>query len=135
MRATLVARETIGYIWPQVEQYILKAFDVPCDEPAESVIKDLETGDAHLWVAHDARGIKGAAIARRILLINGRQIYQVIACGGEEMPTWVSSGLKSIERFAKDNDCSAVRLSDRPGWKFLERSGYKEPFCILEKAL
>lgn len=134
MRSTLVARDTIDFIWPQIEKYILAAFSVPCDEPANSAIKDLYTGDAHLWVAHDRTGIKGAAIARLLILQNQKKIYQVVACGGEDMPRWIDC-LRDIEKFAKQNGCKALRISGRPGWKMLKNRGYAEPFVILDKGL
>lgn len=134
MRATLVSPDTVSYIWPQVERFIRPAFDVPCDEPADSAIDDIHSGDAHLWVAHNKAGVWGAAIARLLLLENKKKVYQVIACGGEQMSEWIDC-LSAMEKFAKQSGCYALRISGRPGWKMLKSRGYKEPFIILEKGL
>ena len=134
MRCTLVAKENISYAFSLVEKFLRPAFDVPCDELFDSALKDLFTGDAHLWVAHDKTGVLGAAISRLLILQNKKKICQVVACGGKEMPLWIGC-LGHIEKFAKQNDCKALRISGRPGWKLLKAHGYQEPFIILEKGL
>ncbi len=135
MRSTLVARDAIGYILPQVEQYIRAAHDRPCDETADTVIQDLFTGDALLWVAHNGAGIKAAAVIRLLVVPNKRKICHIVCCGGVDMDEWIDC-LSDIEKFARKNRCAVVRVSGRPGWKYkLKPRGYKEPFIFLDKDL
>lgn len=135
MRATLVAPETISYIWPQVEKFIASAFTKHVgDETEKDALDLLEAGNAQLWVAHDGRGIRGAAVTRLATVPNGRRICFCMACGGVGFSEWADC-IGAIEKFAKANKCDAVRLSGRRGWRVYKPLGYKEPFVILEKVL
>ncbi len=136
MRSTLVAPDTIGYIWPQVEKFIHSAFEAGIgDDTKDSVLGMLERGEAQLWIAHNGAGIKAAALTRMATVSNGKHICFCIACGGEEIETWQDC-IGDIEEYARKQGCDALRLSGRAGWKiYIKKRGYKEPFVILEKAL
>ena len=136
MRATIVAQSNIEFIWSSVEKFISDAFNKhDGDETEEDTRKLLEEGKAQLWIAHDGRGIRAAAVSRLATVPNGRRICFVMACGGEGFDEWARPGIAEIEKFAKANNCDAVRLSGRRGWRVYKKHGYKEPFVILEKAL
>ena len=136
MRATIVAQSNVDFIWSSVERFIKAAYTKHVgDETEEDAKKLLEEGKAQLWIAHDGRGIRAAAITRLATVPNGRRICFAMACGGEGVEEW-KSHLGDIEKFAKQNKCDAVRLSGRRGWRTVFKpQGYKEPFVILEKAL
>ncbi len=135
MRSTLVAADTVSYIWPQVEKFIHSAFEAGVgDDTLESVLGMLGRGEAQLWVAHNGAGIKAAAITRMAVVPNGKRVCFCIACGGVELETWQDC-LHDIEKFARKQGCDAVRLSGRLGWAVYKKQGYKQPFMILEKAL
>ncbi len=135
MRSTLVAPDTIGYIWPQVEKFIHSAFEAGIgDDTKDSVLAMLGRGEAQLWIAHNGAGIKAAAVTRMAAIASGRRVCFCVACGGEEIETWKDC-LKDIERYARKQGCDAIRLSGRAGWKIYKKQGYKEPFVVLEKAL
>ncbi len=136
MRSTLVAPDTIGYIWPEVERFIYSAFEEGIgDDTKETALAMLGRGEAQLWVAHNGAGIKAAALTRMATVANGRRVLFCIACGGEDIETWEDC-LGDIERYARKQGCDAVRLSGRAGWKiYKKKRGYKEPFVVLEKVL
>ena len=136
MRSTLVAPDTISYIWPQVERFIHSAFTKHAGDDSEaSVLSLLGRGEAQLWIAHSGAGIKAAAVTRLAVTNSGRKICFCMACGGEDFDEWEHT-LGDIEKWARKQGCDAVRITGRPGWRvYKKRSGYKEPFVILEKAL
>ncbi len=136
MRATIVDQSNIEFIWSSVEKFIKSAFNQNVgDETEEDARKLLEAGQAQLWIAHDGRGIRAAAVTRLATVSNGRRICFAMVCGGEGVKEWASH-LGDIEKFAKANKCDAVRLSGRRGWRAVfTPQGYKEPFVVLEKAL
>ncbi len=135
MRSTLVAPDTIGYIWPQVEKFVHSAFETEIGDDTEAgVIAMLGRGEAQLWVAHNGAGIKAAAITRMATTPNGKRICFCVACGGEDLSEWEGC-LADIERYARKQGCDAVRLTGRAGWKIYKKKGYREPFVILEKVL
>ncbi len=136
MRATIVAQSNVEFIWSSVERFIHSAFTKHVgDETEEDARELLRIGKAQLWIAHDGRGIRAAAITRLATVPSGRRICFCMACGGEEFEEWAQVGIKEIEKFAKANNCDAVRLSGRRGWRECKKYGYTEPFVILEKVL
>lgn len=136
MRATIVAQSNIDFIWSSVEGFIKSAFTKHVgDETEQDALELLRAGKAQLWIAHDGRGIRAAAITRLATVPNGRRICFCMACGGDGFDEWGKVGIGEIEKFAKSNKCDAVRLSGRRGWRAFKEHGYKEPFVILEKAL
>ncbi len=136
MRSTLVAPDTIGYIWPQVEGFIHSAFKEGIgDDTVESALLMLSRGEAQLWIAHNGSGIKAAALTRMAVVANGKRVLFCVACGGEDIETWEDC-LGDIEKYARRQGCDTVRISGRAGWKiYIKKRGYREPFVILEKAL
>ncbi len=135
MRSTLVAPDTVGYVWPQAERFIQSAFAKHTgDESEASVLALLAKGEAQLWIAHNGTGIKAAAITRMAMVNSGRRICFCVACGGEDFDQWAHT-LGDIEKWARKQGCDAVRITGRPGWRVYKKQGYKEPFVVLEKAL
>ncbi len=136
MRTTLVASDTIGYIWPQVEGFIHAAFEEGIgDETLVGVLSMLARGEAQLWIAHNGAGVKAAALTRMAVVPNGKRVMFCIACGGRDIETWEEC-LGDIEKYARKQGCDVVRLSGRAGWKiYKKKRGYKEPFVVLEKTL
>ena len=136
MRSTLVAPDTIGYIWPQVEKFIHSAFETEIGDDTEAdVVAMLGRGEAQLWIAHNGAGIKAAAISRMAVMPNGKKVCFYVACGGKDIAEWEDC-IDDIEKYAQKHGCDKARATGRPGWKkiFKER-GYKEPFIVLEKVL
>ncbi len=135
MRSTLVAPGNIELVWPAVEKYIHSAFTKhEGDDTIETVVVLLSNKEAQLWVAHNGGGIKGAAVTRIATVPSGRKILFCMACGGVDFHEWEFT-LGDIEKFAKANDCDAVRITGRAGWRVYKKRGYVEPFVVLEKVL
>ncbi len=137
MRTTIVDQSNVDFIWSSVEHFIKAAYSKHVGDETEEDAKNLLlTGKAQLWIAHDGRGIRGAAITRLATVPNGRRICFCMACGGLDIDEWGSQGIREIEKFARNNNCDAVRVSGRRGWRVIYKPhGYKEPFVILEKVL
>ncbi len=137
MRCTIVAQSNVEFIWSSVERFISDAFNKHNgDETEEDTKKLIELGKAQLWIAHDRRGIRAAAVTRLATVPNGRRVCFCMACGGQGLAEWLEAGMKEIEKFAKANKCDLVRLSGRRGWReAFKPLGYKEPFVILEKVI
>ena len=137
MRCTIVAQSNIDFIWSSVERFIKSAYTKHVgDETDTDILEGLRLGNYQLWIAHDGRGIRGAAVTRISQVPNGRKLCFCMACGGEDMSEWFDLGMSEIEKFAKRNKCDAVRVSGRRGWRLaMSMRGYKEPFVFLEKAL
>lgn len=136
MRCTIVDQSNVEFIWPSVEHLIKSGYSKhKGDETDGDVLENLLLGKYQLWIAHNGRGIRAAAITRLATVPNGRRICFAMACGGEGMDDWGQQGFSEIEKFAKANKCDAVRVSGRRGWRAVKKYGYTEPFVFLEKAL
>ena len=124
--------EKIDEIWPRVSYYIQDSLKHGSGEDTlETLHQKLTSGLALLWIAFDG-DIHGAATTE-LVTIAGRKLCVISTCGGRHIETW-GHCIRDLEAFAKDEQCSAVRIVGRSGWKKLF-GDYKEPWICLEKEL
>ena len=124
--------EKINQIWPRVSYYIQDSLKHGSGEDTlETLHQKLLSGLALLWIAFDG-DIHGAATTE-LVTIAGRKLCVISACGGKDIAQW-GDRIRDLEAFARDEQCSAVRIVGRHGWKKLF-GDYKEPWICLEKEL
>lgn len=75
-------------------------------------------------------------LVMNVLTFPRKLVMNIMLAAGSEMEKSESFYLNQIESFAKENDCDAIRLGGRKGWKReLKKFGYTEQYYILEKQL
>lgn len=122
----------VATIWPKVESYIASALEYEGREYAPSAIFEaLEEGRMQLFTAGPVESPKAAAVVAIHEYPNVRRC-RIHWCGGRDVETWVDL-IKGIERWAVQNDCQAIRLSGRKGWR--KHLDWDEQGVILGKAL
>ena len=97
----------------------------------KSVEDDVRDGLALLWLMV-GDGIKGAGVTQ-IALTEKSKVCTIIACGGDDMRSWLPV-IKTIENYARDEGCDAVRILGRKGWARVLKN-YTTPAVILERRL
>lgn len=85
-----------------------------------------------LWLIWDGSRIVGAVVTEISETITGR-VCVLVAMGGERRDRWLHL-LGQIEDYAMQENCRAVRLYGRKGWKRVLRD-YRETRIIMEKEL
>ena len=118
-------------IWPLVDTFILNA--VHRGVGSHSVIRDMVLGGrAMLWMAQDGKVIHAVAVSL-LVFDQTHKVCEIVACGGKGMREWLPL-LKGMERYAKGEGCTSMRLIGRKGWQRMLKD-YSPRHVILEKAL
>ena len=91
------------------------------------ITDDVLDGKQLLWLAWSDH-IEAAATTR---LAAG--VCTLTACAGHQRERWLPL-LAKIEKYAKDEGCSAVRIYGRKGWERV-LDGYRVEHVVLEKTL
>ena len=132
VRLLCVNPEQIRAIWPLARPLIKRAIERTGLSDFAYLELDVVSGDQLLWLASDGETIEAAATTR-LIMVCGRKICLLTACGGRNRKRWLPL-LEDIEVYAKREGCAAMRISGRKGWKRV-LGGYLARYVILEKEL
>ncbi len=105
-----VAPEDVPQIWPYAGGMIRSAIERTGLSDFADIEKDVFSGDQLLWLVISDK-IEAAGTTHL-----SRGVCTITACGGHLMDRWVSLH-KRIEKYAKDEGCSTVRIYGRKGWE------------------
>ena len=119
MHLISVPPEAVDTIWPQAEPHIARA----CEHShgmhtAETVFAQVKHGGRQLWIiVNDAqpREVTAAGVTSLQGCPTGKKFLQIEVLGGKNVKEWFD--LKpQLEKWAKDEGCSAVQAWARKGW-------------------
>lgn len=119
----------VAEFWPYVKTMIRRAAMRGGGDYAQ-IKNDLLNGLDLLWIAFDGEKIIAAATTS-LATIGERKICIIAACGGAG---WGRFGhlIESLEDYAKNEGCVAMRIYGRIGWQRLLK-GYGVRSVVLEK--
>lgn len=125
VQVSLVPREHVPYVWPQVEGFVEKALHYAQGKYLLEDVYALVTDFNYpLWVAFDDEGVKGAVITRFVEYPRKKYLFLEF-CGGRDGFTWKAPMLRVLRAWAKDHDCDGIEGVGRDGWqKIFESDGY-----------
>jgi hypothetical protein len=124
-----VPPDRAGEFLPVASRYIIAAMDRVGVSDAGAVIAAASAGRSLLWLAvDDDAKVCGAGITE----MDGGACV-IVAWGSEPGVSWASC-LETIEAFARDEGCSAVRLYGRAGWQ-RRLADYRVKAVIMERSL
>lgn len=135
MKEVLVAVDPakLDQIWPHAAHFLQAAYMTGLgDDTVESLKVDLDAGHSLLWVVWDGSGIL-AAVTTKLVTAPAKKLCVITACGGRELHRWKQL-ITELEQYAKHEQCDALRIMGRPGWKVIF-ADYREPWVCLEKDL
>ncbi len=122
----------LAEVWPKVEPLIREAMRRGNLSRFSDVVQSLANGDAFLWIACEGEDIVAAAVAA-IHATEWRKVCLIVALGGKDRGKWLHFE-PEIERWAREQNCSAMRIMGRKGWaKVLPQ--YRVTRIVLEKEL
>jgi hypothetical protein len=127
----LVEPHQLPQAWVMVGDMIKAAMEKLDVGDAGVVERELFAGEALLWLAWD--GEARAAAVTQIGKANGSKICTIVGCGGHGIKEWLPL-IHGIEFYAKREDCRAMRIIGRPGWK-RALPDYKPIGVVLERTL
>lgn len=87
-------------------------------------------GRATLWLVASSKDVLGAGVTA-IVTTEWRKVCEILAFGGDIESVRLVDG---IEKYARTQGCSAVRLMGRKGWARVLKD-YSAKHVLLEKEL
>ncbi|UQD85544.1 hypothetical protein [Bradyrhizobium phage ppBeUSDA76-2] len=113
--------------WPFASGLIKTAIERTGLSAFEDIEKQVLAGEQLLWLAWSEQ-IEAAATTHL-----SRGVCTLTACSGHQRERWLPL-FATIEKYAKDEGCSTLRLYGRKGWERV-LDGYRVEHVILEKGL
>jgi hypothetical protein len=118
-------------LWPHVREMVGRAFARTDLGKVGDLDGDVLSGLALLWIVIGER-IECAAVTYLNETHDSRVCF-IAACGGFNVKRWAPL-LSEIEKYAKAEDCDAVRWIGRRGWKRIYPE-YREIGAVFERKL
>jgi hypothetical protein len=128
--------ERVHEIWPHVEPLLRRAIARTGLSAFGDVEREILGGHALLWLAVEGDRSKPAILAAASTSLqrtDAGKVCVITACGGEQMPRWLSL-IKQIEAYARNENCQRVRILGRRGWRGVLRD-YAPRNIILDKEM
>ena len=118
-------------VWPLVRERVKMAIEATGLSDFDMIEADILAGDQLVWLAWD--GAISAVATTHKSKAGDKTICTLTACQGYNRATWLPL-FKQIEKYAKDEGCSSMRIYGRKGWERV-LDGYKVENVIMEKVL
>ena len=125
MKVSTVPKETVKYIWKDVERVLKKSVDTATGKVnLIDVLHGILNDTYVLWVVFDGEEVI-AAITTRIIQYPQRRSMALDWVGGSRMKEWQDMAIKKITDFAVLNDCQHLEGYGRKAWgRALKRHGF-----------
>lgn len=122
----------IESIWPQVKDQIQSALNYTKGEISLNQVKEqLIKGNNLLLLVIDKKVI--ASVVCELVDTASLKVCHILACGGEQIDSWLADILKTIKTIAKEQGCKRVSLTGRKGWeRKLNKDGFKHAYTTLD---
>lgn len=118
-------------IWPHVRE-MLQAVAAGGLSEFSAIEDDVLGGRSLLWIAWADDAIQ-AALVTELVWRDGVKECCIALCGGHGMAEWLGA-YPEIERHAREEGCSVMRIIGRPGWERI-LPGYRRRAVVLTKDL
>jgi hypothetical protein len=124
----------IHEFWPHVAPLIKAAMVRGAITDFAEVEAAVLAGRALVWIAWNGTSIKAAAVTQ-LSTVHDARFCTIVACGaaGADRDAWLPL-LASLERYAKSENCQAIRIFGRRGWERL-LPDYRPARVLLQKEL
>lgn len=122
----------IEEFWPYARPLIEKAIKRTNLSRWVDEERSILRGEQLLWLAHEGERIAAAATTH-LTRGDGGPVCTITACGGEDMSQWLPL-IEGIEKYARAEGCSCVRIFGRVGWRRV-LDEYHVEHVVLERPL
>ena len=125
MRISAVPKETVKYVWKDVERVLEKSVDTAEGKVRLiDVLKGVLDDTYVLWVVFEGEKII-AAITTRIIEYPQRRSMALDWVGGSRMKEWQDMAINTILEFATLNNCQHLEGYGRKAWgRALKKYGF-----------
>ena len=125
MRVSAVPKETVKYIWKDVERVLEKSVETAIGKMQMiDVLKGVLDDTYVLWVVFEGDNII-AAFTTRVIIYPQRKSMALDWVGGSRMKEWLDIGMEKVVKFAVLNDCQHLEGYGRKAWsRALKKHGF-----------
>ena len=125
MKVSTVPKETVKYIWKDVERVLKRSVDTATGKVnLIDVLHGILNDTYVLWVVFDGEEVI-AAITTRIIEYPQRRSMALDWVGGSRMKEWQDMAIQKITDFAVLNDCQHLEGYGRKAWgRALKKHGF-----------
>ena len=128
-RLVCYSQDQIPHVWEEVEPLIKKALDRGSNYTLQDIRLGLCISDMQLWTWVSEK--IDAAMVTSIQSRDDETWCLLLTMGGKNMDEWKDC-LPIVEKWAKDNGCTELRIYGRSGWKKL---GFEIEYTKLVRKL
>tara|TARA_Y100000114_G_scaffold45933_1_gene41671 strand:+ start:549 stop:968 length:420 start_codon:yes stop_codon:yes gene_type:complete len=129
MMISAVPKEAVGAVWADVAKVMNKSVNTSngkyhIDDLFHGIQSDLYV----LWVIMEEEEVI-AAITTRIIEYPGKRAMAMDWIGGSKMGKWLPIAQETLERFARDNNCTHLEGYGRKAWgRWLGKYGWNPEY-------
>ena len=129
MMMSAVPKEAVSAVWADVARVMNKSVDTSngkyhVDDLFHGIQSDLYV----LWVIMEEEKVI-AAITTRIIEYPGKRAMAMDWIGGSKMGKWLPVAQETLERFARDNNCTHLEGYGRKAWgRWLGKYGWNPEY-------
>lgn len=136
MMFSAVPKQVIDVIWEDVKAVLDPAVKTAKNKLSIKDVRDyIEKGIYELWVVMDNTKIV-AAMTTRVIEYPERKALAMDFIGGSRMKEWLPEAQRTLEKFAKDNNCLHLEGYGRKAWKrWLDKYGWKPDYVAYRMEL
>lgn len=128
-----VTCDEVRAVWPSIALFIEQACERGPLGGDPDIIRDRCISRDNSLFVFERDSVPIGAVVMGLHVCKGRDVAEFIACGGVDWSSW-GEYRRSIEQWARENGCTAMRLIGRVGW--IKRfTDYRITGHILEKEL
>ena len=118
MKAHIVQPEDIAYIWEDVAPLLEMVKEHTEGElETDDFLEPLTHGNMQLWIATEDKDIH-AVMVTQFVIYPQKNILRIISLAGDDFEK-IRNFQEIIEGFAIKNECTALEMWGRKGWKKL----------------
>ena len=117
MKATIVPAEDVPYVWGNVAPMLARVIEHSEGElEPDDYLESLMYGSMQLWIVTEESNII-VSMVTQFIDYPQKRILRIIALSGENFKQVHSYFNDMLEAYAIKNQCSALELWGRKGWK------------------
>lgn len=108
-------------IWPHIAHFVKRAVDRQDYHTLGEIYQGLTEHRYQLWTVDDPEPV--CALITATQYDDDAFYCLLLALGGDGFNRWGYSGIRGVERWAKEKGCTEMRIYGRKGWA--RKLGYK----------
>ena len=129
MMMSAVPKEAVSAVWADVARVMSKSVDTSNGKyHIDDLFHGIQNNLYVLWVIMEEEEVI-AAITTRIIEYPGKRAMAMDWIGGSKMGKWLPVAQETLERFARDNNCTHLEGYGRKAWgRWLGKYGWNPEY-------